>query len=100
MWAAQDVSACMAAPATGAMHAGLDSATLESVITTLANLTHSLRLTTVIGLLQPPPELFDIFDDVLLLSEGHVVYHVRSQAPRRAMRAEAALLVFPGHGVG
>eukprot|EP00892_Ulva_mutabilis_P008760 jgi/Ulvmu1/6256/UM028_0114.1 len=54
---------------------GLDSATLESVITTLANLTHSFRLTTLIGLLQPPPELFDIFDDVLLLSEGYVIYH-------------------------
>lgn len=27
------------------------------------------------ALLQPPPEVFNLFDDVLLLSEGQVVYH-------------------------
>lgn len=26
----------------------------------------------MISLLQPPPEVFDLFDDVLLLSEGQV----------------------------
>lgn len=68
---------------------GLDSATLESVIATLANYTHSFRLTTLIGLLQPPPELFDIFDDVLLLSEGFVIYHV---CPQRSDKTSAPLL--------
>ena len=29
----------------------------------------------MMSLLQPPPEVFDLFDDVLLLSEGQVVYH-------------------------
>ncbi len=27
------------------------------------------------ALLQPPPEVFDLFDDIMLLSEGQVVYH-------------------------
>lgn len=27
------------------------------------------------SLLQPPPEVFNLFDDVLLLSEGHIVYY-------------------------
>ena len=31
--------------------------------------------TVLMALLQPPPEVFDLFDDVLLLSEGRVVYH-------------------------
>jgi len=29
----------------------------------------------MMALLQPPPEVFALFDDVLLLSEGQVVYH-------------------------
>ncbi|KAF6152587.1 hypothetical protein GIB67_013034 [Kingdonia uniflora] len=32
----------------------------------------------IISLLQPPPETFDLFDDVILLSEGQVFY----QGPR------------------
>lgn len=31
-----------------------------------------LQGTVMISLLQPPPEVFDLFDDVLLLSEGQV----------------------------
>lgn len=34
-----------------------------------------LQGTVMMSLLQPPPEVFDLFDDVLLLSEGQVVYH-------------------------
>jgi ABC-type multidrug transport system ATPase subunit len=29
----------------------------------------------MMALLQPPPEVFNLFDNVLLLSEGQVVYH-------------------------
>jgi ABC-type multidrug transport system ATPase subunit len=31
--------------------------------------------TVLMSLLQPPPEVFELFDDVMLLSEGQVVYH-------------------------
>jgi hypothetical protein len=32
--------------------------------------THAMRLTTVVSLLQPAPEVFALFDDVLLLTDG------------------------------
>jgi ABC-type protease/lipase transport system fused ATPase/permease subunit len=31
--------------------------------------------TVLMSLLQPPPEVFELFDDVMLLSEGQMVYH-------------------------
>lgn len=34
-----------------------------------------LQATVMMSLLQPAPEVFELFDDVLLLSEGQVVYH-------------------------
>ena len=36
----------------------------------LRDLCHLLGSTVVIALLQPAPEVFDLFDDVLLLAEG------------------------------
>ena len=49
---------------------GLDSSTTFQIIKCLRDFAH-LRLGTVfISLLQPPPEVYNLFDDVLLLSEG------------------------------
>ena len=49
---------------------GLDSSTTFQIIKCLRDFAH-LRLATVfISLLQPPPEVYNLFDDVLLLSEG------------------------------
>ncbi len=31
--------------------------------------------TVLVSLLQPAPETFELFDDIILLSEGKVVYH-------------------------
>lgn len=28
-----------------------------------------------IALLQPSPDVFDLFDDVLLMAEGQIIYH-------------------------
>ncbi|KAL0029477.1 hypothetical protein WJX77_010449 [Trebouxia sp. C0004] len=54
---------------------GLDSSTTFQIIKCLRDFAH-LRLATVfISLLQPPPEVFNLFDDVMLLSEGQLVYH-------------------------
>ncbi len=55
-----------------AMHAGLDSATTFTVTKWLRVVTHAMRLTTVVSLLQPAPEVFALFDDVLLLTDGCV----------------------------
>lgn len=38
-------------------------------------MSHALKMTTVISLLQPPPEVFSLFDDLLFLCEGRMLYH-------------------------
>ncbi|KAG7389304.1 hypothetical protein PHYPSEUDO_010639 [Phytophthora pseudosyringae] len=54
---------------------GLDSAATFDIISTQRNLTQTFHKTMVISLLQPSPEVFALFDDVLLLNEGFVMYH-------------------------
>jgi hypothetical protein len=34
-----------------------------------------LQRTIVIALLQPDPLTYDLFDDILVLSEGRIIYH-------------------------
>lgn len=57
---------------------GLDSSTTYQIIKYLKHSTHALDGTTVISLLQPAPEAYELFDDVILLCEGQIVY----QGPR------------------
>jgi hypothetical protein len=38
-------------------------------------MSHALKMTTVISLLQPPPEVFNLFDDLMYLCEGRLLYH-------------------------
>ncbi|XP_062148181.1 ABC transporter G family member 32 [Alnus glutinosa] len=59
---------------------GLDSSTTCQIIKYLKHSTSALDATTVISLLQPSPETYELFDDVILLSEGQIVY----QGPRDA----------------
>ena len=40
----------------------------------LKHLIHSLKGTAVVSLLQPASETYNLFDDVILLSDGHIVY--------------------------
>lgn len=54
---------------------GLDSSTTFQIVRYLRDITHVLDHTMVISLLQPAPETYDLFDDVILLSEGQVAYH-------------------------
>ena len=54
---------------------GLDSATTFSVVTSLKEACHALSRTVVISLLQPPPEVMALFDDLLLITDGKVMYH-------------------------
>ncbi|KAL5771311.1 hypothetical protein ACOSP7_015465 [Xanthoceras sorbifolium] len=57
---------------------GLDSSTTYQIIKYLKHSTRALDGTTVISLLQPAPEAYELFDDVMLLCEGQIVY----QGPR------------------
>ncbi|KAK9141583.1 hypothetical protein Syun_010983 [Stephania yunnanensis] len=57
---------------------GLDSSTTFQIVNSLKQSVHILGGTAVIALLQPAPETYDLFDDILLLSDGQIVY----QGPR------------------
>ncbi|KAI4385958.1 hypothetical protein MLD38_003942 [Melastoma candidum] len=54
---------------------GLDSSTTFQIVKCLRNFVHLMDATILMALLQPAPETFDLFDDLVLLSEGYVVYH-------------------------
>ncbi|KAG7378298.1 hypothetical protein PHYBOEH_000429 [Phytophthora boehmeriae] len=54
---------------------GLDSAATFDIINTQRSVVKKLRKTVVIALLQPSPEVFALFDDVMILNEGEVMYH-------------------------
>ena len=59
---------------------GLDSSTTYQIIRYLRHSTRALDATTIISLLQPAPETYELFDDVILLCEGQIVY----QGPRES----------------
>ncbi|KAK2646917.1 hypothetical protein Ddye_022112 [Dipteronia dyeriana] len=54
---------------------GLDTSTTFQIISCLKHLVHITDDTALISLLQPAPETFDLFDDVILMAEGKIVYH-------------------------
>ncbi|ESW34862.1 hypothetical protein PHAVU_001G187800 [Phaseolus vulgaris] len=58
---------------------GLDSSTTFQICKFMSQIVHIMDETMVISLLQPPPETYELFDDIILLSEGQIVY----QGPRQ-----------------
>ncbi|OQR93166.1 ATP-binding Cassette (ABC) Superfamily [Thraustotheca clavata] len=54
---------------------GLDSAATYDIVNALKTWTKTLGGSCIVALLQPPPEVTMLFDDILMLSEGHLVYH-------------------------
>ncbi|MED6148026.1 ABC transporter G member 39 [Stylosanthes scabra] len=60
---------------------GLDSSTTFQICKFMKQMVHIMDVTMVISLLQPAPETFELFDDIILLSEGQIVY----QGPREDM---------------
>ncbi|WCJ29208.1 ABC transporter G family member 31 [Euphorbia peplus] len=57
---------------------GLDSSTTFQIVKCIGNFVHQMEATVLMSLLQPPPETFDLFDDLVVLSDGYMVY----QGPR------------------
>ncbi|XP_008804599.1 ABC transporter G family member 42-like [Phoenix dactylifera] len=57
---------------------GLDSSTAFQIVKCLQQIVHLGEATILMSLLQPAPETFELFDDIILLSEGQIVY----QGPR------------------
>ncbi|KAG7395609.1 hypothetical protein PHYBOEH_003446 [Phytophthora boehmeriae] len=54
---------------------GLDAATTFDIVNSLKSLTRHFKSNIVVSLLQPPPEVFNLFDDILILNSGRVMYH-------------------------
>uniref|UniRef100_A0A0D3F4C0 ABC transporter domain-containing protein n=1 Tax=Oryza barthii TaxID=65489 RepID=A0A0D3F4C0_9ORYZ len=54
---------------------GLDSSSTFHIVKFIRHLVHIMNETVMISLLQPPPETYNLFDDIVLLSEGYIVYH-------------------------
>jgi ABC-type multidrug transport system permease subunit len=57
---------------------GLDSSTTYQIVKCLQEIVRFTDATVLMSLLQPAPETFELFDDIILLSEGQIVY----QGPR------------------
>ncbi|XP_075104927.1 pleiotropic drug resistance protein 1-like [Nicotiana tabacum] len=57
---------------------GLDSSTTYSIVNSLRQFVQIMNGTAIISLLQLAPETYDLFDDIILLSDGQIVY----QGPR------------------
>jgi ABC-type multidrug transport system ATPase subunit len=57
---------------------GLDSSTTYQIVKYMRQMVHIMDVTMIISLLQPAPETFELFDDIILLSDGQIVY----QGPR------------------
>ncbi|KAL2243295.1 UNVERIFIED_CONTAM: ABC transporter G family member 35 [Sesamum indicum] len=54
---------------------GLDSSTTLQVVKCLQQIAHLTKATILMSLLQLAPETFNLFDDIVLLSQGQTVYH-------------------------
>jgi ABC-type multidrug transport system ATPase subunit len=57
---------------------GLDSSTTFQIINSIKQSIHILNGTALVSLLQPAPETYELFDDIILLTDGQIVY----QGPR------------------
>ncbi|KAE8701519.1 putative Suppressor of protein silencing 3 [Hibiscus syriacus] len=49
---------------------GLDSSTTFQIVRFMKQMVHIMDVTMLISLLQPAPETYNLFDDIILLSEG------------------------------
>ncbi|KAG2390034.1 ABC transporter G family member 36 [Vigna angularis] len=57
---------------------GLDSSTTFQIVNSIRQSIHILNGTALVSLLQPAPETYELFDDIILLTDGQIVY----QGPR------------------
>lgn len=69
---------------------GLDSSTTFQICKYMRQMVHIMDVTMIISLLQPAPETYELFDDIILLSEGQIVY----QGPREEVLVFFAYMGF------
>eukprot|EP00940_MAST-03C_sp_MAST-3C-sp2_P002559 g2559.t1 len=54
---------------------GLDSSTAFDIVQSFKRINHVFGYTVVAALLQPPPEVYDLFDNVMLMDRGQIMFH-------------------------
>ncbi|KAL0330263.1 UNVERIFIED_CONTAM: Pleiotropic drug resistance protein 1, partial [Sesamum radiatum] len=67
---------------------GLDSSTTFQIVNSIRQSIHILQGTAVISLLQPAPETYNLFDDIILLSDGEIVTSKKDQEQYRIHKDE------------
>jgi ABC-type sulfate/molybdate transport systems ATPase subunit len=55
---------------------GLDASATFDITLMILTFTRALRTTVLMSLLQPPPEVFELFDRIVMLDQGEIVYQV------------------------
>jgi len=53
---------------------GLDAAVTRDIVNSIVTFAKAAKTTRIISLLQPGPETFSLFDEVIILAEGHVIF--------------------------
>lgn len=54
---------------------GLDATTKFDIVDSLHSLAVNLNRTVVVAMSQPTPEVLELVDDLLVLTDGHLIYH-------------------------
>lgn len=54
---------------------GLDTAATFDIMSSLRTWCKTLGGSSIVALLQPTPEVVELFDDILMINEGHLIYH-------------------------
>lgn len=54
---------------------GLDSSTTFQILSCLQQFSILSEGTILVSMLQPAPETFELFDDIILMGEGKIIYH-------------------------
>ncbi|KAH9255622.1 hypothetical protein BASA81_006452 [Batrachochytrium salamandrivorans] len=54
---------------------GLDSAATFDITKSIRAMCKVMNINAIISLLQPPPETFELFQDLILMADGNIVYH-------------------------
>lgn len=54
---------------------GLDSHSTLDLVRNLRDVSHVMDASVVVGLLQPSPEVYELFDDVIVLAAGKLIFH-------------------------
>ncbi|CDP21524.1 unnamed protein product [Coffea canephora] len=79
---------------------GLDSSTTFQIVKCVEQIVHSTEATVLMSLLEPAPETYDLFDDIILLSEGQIQYWADRSKPYRYISVAEFANMFKRFHVG